>query len=345
MTIKTIGKDRGSILIWLALFVFSLLMPCAALAADTLKVEVQPQNASRWRGTSSGTAIIAVVTGGTGGAVWGGGAATPYTDDSSISTAAVHAGALKSGETGLVAITILPGRSNYTFSTANGVTTKSYGSYDGSYSIESYTYDSTTALADPGNFDSWGELTGTFNVSLTGVNSGSIWGTDIYTSDSLLAMAAVHAGKLNVGVTDVVPVTLSAGLSSYVGSTRNGVTSNSYGSYGASFTFGSGCTATINTSLLLHIPACDYHDPIVGQTSFWMDLVYVFHPTSPLFKLTNYGTNDPTPSCSSPASLNDALEITLTGVQLPNRDKILLTLQYDSASSVDGNIYFEARTP
>lgn len=344
MTIKTIGKDRGSILIWLALFVFSLLMPCAVQAAD-IKVEVQPQNASSWRGTSSGTAIIAVVTGGTGGAVWGGGAATPYTDDSSISTAAVHAGALKSGETGLVAITILPGRSNYTFSTANGVTTKSYGSYDGSYSIASYTYVSTTVLADPGNFDSWGDLTGTFNVSLTGVNSGSIWGTDIYTSDSLLAMAAVHAGKLNVGVTDVVPVTLSAGLSSYVGSTRNGVTSNSYGSYGASFTFGSGCTATINTSLLLHIPACDYHDPIVGQTSFWMDLVYVFHPTSPLFKLTNYGTNDPTPSCSSPASLNDALEITLTGVQLPNRDKILLTLQYDSASSVDGNIYFEARTP
>lgn len=353
MTIKTIGKDRGSILIWLALLVFSLIMPCAALAADPLKVEVQPQNTSRWRGTSSGAAIIAVVTGGTGGSVWGGASGTPYyTDDSSISAAAVHAGVLASGKTGLVEITIQPGKSIYTGSTENGVTTKSYGSYDGSYSIKKYTYIDTTELADPGNFAGWGNFADwsadaikTFKVRLTGVSSGSIWGTNTYTSDSLLALAAVHAKALTtVGSTDVVSVTLSAGMDSYIGSTQNGVSSSSWGSYGSSYTFGEGaeCTATVDKSLLLHIPFCTYSvDPIVGTLSLWMDLVYEFQPSAlPHFKLTSYGINDSDVTCLSPASLTTDLTITIPMVRFP--DGIIhknMILHYVSSS--DGNVYFE----
>ncbi|MEI6262446.1 MAG: LCCL domain-containing protein [Deltaproteobacteria bacterium] len=360
MTIKTIGKNRGNVFIWLALLVFSLIMPCVALAADTLiKVEEQPQNASRWRGTSSGAAIIAVVTGGTGGAVWGGDKKTTpyYTDDSSISTAAVHAGALQSGETGLVAITILPGMPIYTGSEDHGVSTKSYGSYDGSYSIKAYSYDiDTTVIADPGNFARWGNFadwktvaTKTFKVRLIGVNSGSIWGTDTYTSDSLLALAAVHAKALSAaGIHGDVSVTLSAGRDSYIGSTQNGVSSSSWGSYGSSYTFaaGAGCTATIDKNLLLHIPFCTYGDKVFGTMSLWIDLVYEFRPLEnvpPVFKLINYGNNDAGATCSDPAAtLSSELQIDIPEVLFPDGNKHYdMVLKYSSSGGGDGYVYFD----
>lgn len=216
-------------LIGLALFVVSLLVPCAAQA---VKVEVQPQNATGWRGTNS--VIVALIAGKVGGSVWG---SSPYTDDSSISAAAVHSGALADGENGLVKITLLPGQASYTASTSHGVSASAYGNWSGSFSISKWNYDGTT-LDGLVNFGYWDGIRGTFNVSLTGAGSGSIWGTDTYTSDSALAKAAVHAGKLSVGQTAVVPVTLLAGQSSYVGSTRNGVSSSSWGSYGLSYSFG-----------------------------------------------------------------------------------------------------------
>lgn len=355
MTIKTIGKNRGNVFIWLALLVFSLIMPCVALATDTLiKVEEQPQNASRWRGTSSGAAIIAVVTGGTGGAVWGTGV---YTDDSSISAAAVHANVLASGETGLVAITILPGQTSYTGSDAHGVKTKPYGSYDGSYSIAAYSYEiDTTVIADPGNFARWGnfadwktEATKTFKVRLIGVNSGSIWGTDTYTSDSLLALAAVHAKALSAAEHGDVSVTLSAGRDSYVGSTQNGVSSSSWGSYGSSYTFaaGAGCTATIDKSLLLHIPFCTYEESVFGTMSLWIDLVYEFRPlavgTLPIFKLINYGNNDAGATCSDPAAtLSSTLRIVIPEVLFPDGSiHNNMVLDYSTLGDSDGYVYFD----
>ncbi len=56
-----------------------------------------------------------------------------YTDDSSIGTAAVHAGLITFAAGGTVTIRILPGQSSYTGSTANGVTSGDYGSWDGSF--------------------------------------------------------------------------------------------------------------------------------------------------------------------------------------------------------------------
>lgn len=333
MIIKTIGKNRGNIFIWLALLVFSLIMPCAVQAAN-LKVEVQPRNASTWRTATSGTSIIAVVTGAISGEVWGGGVGRDnppgldgpsgiYTDDSSIATAAVHAGILLDGKTGLLKINILKGESTYTGGDSNGVKSKDYKTpFGGSYSLEKYNYATTTTLADPGDFADWGDLQGMFNVSLTGVSSGSIWGTDTYTSDSLLALAAVHAGKLSVSGTNVVlSVTLSAGLPSYVGSTRYGVTSKSFGSHGASFSFGGTCAATIDERLLLFIPSCTYDAPF-SPSSLWMELVYVFSidEVRPLFKLTKYGFNDAADQCDLAALTVDdsgAITITLTKVKLP----------------------------
>jgi hypothetical protein len=59
-----------------------------------------------------------------------------YTADSSLAVAAVHAGALKEGQTGVVKVTIFPGQDNYQGMPRNGITSSSYGSYPRSYKVE-----------------------------------------------------------------------------------------------------------------------------------------------------------------------------------------------------------------
>jgi hypothetical protein len=65
----------------------------------------------------------------------------------------------------------------------------------------------------------------------------TIWGTDVYTNDSPICVAAVHAGKIAIVSGGRVVVKIVAGQSSYSGSTRNGVTSTSYGPWTCSFQF------------------------------------------------------------------------------------------------------------
>ncbi len=66
-----------------------------------------------------------VVTGTTSGVVWGSG---PYTSDSSIAAASVHAGILVVGQTGTIRVHPVGTLSNFSGSTQNGVTTYSYAS-------------------------------------------------------------------------------------------------------------------------------------------------------------------------------------------------------------------------
>ncbi len=63
------------------------------------------------------------------GRVWGSG---PYTDDSSVCRAALHAGRVSSAG-GIVAVRAVPGDSSYAASTSNGVTSESWGSWDGGF--------------------------------------------------------------------------------------------------------------------------------------------------------------------------------------------------------------------
>ncbi len=68
-----------------------------------------------------------------------------------------------------------------------------------------------------------------------GDTEGQVWGTDVYTGDSLLAVAAVHAGLVKPGDTAVVKVTVTAPLSQYQGSIRNNVKSHDFGRYGTAY--------------------------------------------------------------------------------------------------------------
>lgn len=92
-------------------------------------------------------------------------------------------------------------------------------------------------LPDPGTLVDFANNTGaTYAFRVTGFSgAGAVWGTDVYTSDSVLAAAAVHAGVLADGQTGVVLVTILPGRPAYAGSVRNGVNSASWPSWGASY--------------------------------------------------------------------------------------------------------------
>ncbi len=61
-----------------------------------------------------------------------------------------------------------------------------------------------------------------------------IWGTEIYTDDSSICTAAIHMGVIDDMGGEVV-VTYLDGLSEYTSTTLNGITSEAYGEWGASF--------------------------------------------------------------------------------------------------------------
>src|SRR5688500_1007907 len=65
-----------------------------------------------------------------------------------------------------------------------------------------------------------------FYVLITGEVNGPLWGTDIYTSDSSIGKAAVHAGLVKPGDTRILQLAVEAPLQHYQGSARNGVTSD-----------------------------------------------------------------------------------------------------------------------
>jgi hypothetical protein len=75
----------------------------------------------------------------------------------------------------------------------------------------------------------------TYYFRVQGATQGPLWGTDVYTGDSALSVAAVHAGLVKPGATEVLKVTVVAPLPRYLGSVRNGVTSHDFGRYGTAY--------------------------------------------------------------------------------------------------------------
>jgi hypothetical protein len=88
----------------------------------------------------------------------------------------------------------------------------------------------------PDNMVALGHQIGqTFYFWVRGQETGCVWGTDVYTGDSVLAVASVHAGAVGLGETRVVKVTVVEPLQQYRGSTRNGITSHGYGPYNTAY--------------------------------------------------------------------------------------------------------------
>jgi beta-lactamase regulating signal transducer with metallopeptidase domain len=335
-----------------------------------------PGDATQFRGQHP-RQILLMVTGRTDGQVWGNGV---YSDDSTIAAAAVHAGLLQPGQTGLIMLTVLPGQDHYDGSVSNGVTSMSYGPWPGSYSIAGavstgrgyapqpggvplrddeggvigapnrtgidvpYSFDASgggqfqrlpagddvnlqyfpydgTARSDrpltttdqpatnnpfdqgkpdgtqnnlgsgqgayqlwvhraprtsPQNNAATGQVPGGVPVTrvplgwqqnalgsgeptldalrddaaaaiaktghplvlerlVTGTTTGTVWGSDVYTDDSSIEAAAVHAGVLRDGEQGWVRITLLPDVGRYTGSERNGVTSQDWNDWGGCF--------------------------------------------------------------------------------------------------------------
>lgn len=107
---------------------------------------------------------------------------------------------------------------------------------------------------DPGDlFGFQGQVGKTFSFRITGAApglalpmggravpvplGGAVWGTDVYTLDSTLALAAVHAGVIQAGKTGVVKVKILPPRVGFVGSLRNGVGSGNFGGFPGAFEF------------------------------------------------------------------------------------------------------------
>ncbi|MBS0657928.1 MAG: hypothetical protein JSR82_06745 [Verrucomicrobia bacterium] len=210
-------------------YLFLALTACT-LAAQENGSQPAPNNL---RGFESqvGQSFSFLVTGNSrAGSVWG---TDQYTTDSALAAAAVHAGAVTDGASAVVRVTLTPGLASYQGSARHGVTSAAWGAYAASYRVEAL---GGQAQADPGSLTSLAaRKTGSFLFEVTGAATGSVWGTDLYTADSRLAAAAVHAGVLKPGERGVVKVTLEPGQASYAGTARNGVTSSAWGAYAVSY--------------------------------------------------------------------------------------------------------------
>ncbi len=171
------------------------------------------------------------------GSVWGSG---PYTADSSICAAGVHAGVIDEAG-GPVLIIRRPGRDSYEASTANGITTRNWGEFE--YSIDVRVTKRTTTVdpipAEPSVARCEGFPAGAATVECScpaNAPAGSVWGSDPFTTDSDLCTAARHVGYVDEtgGVVRAIRI---QGLERYVGTTLNDIETRDWGSYSESFVF------------------------------------------------------------------------------------------------------------
>jgi hypothetical protein len=95
-----------------------------------------------------------------------------------------------------------------------------------------------TVFPDSGNLTGFQMHVGkTFAFRVTGAVNGRVWGTDTYTLDSVLSVAAVHAGAIQAGKTGVVRVKILPAQAAFAGTARNGVTTTNYAAYPGAFEF------------------------------------------------------------------------------------------------------------
>jgi hypothetical protein len=107
------------------------------ICLEAYAIEAEPTTLANIN-KAPGESMLYFLTGSNSGPVWG---SDVYSDDSSLSTAAVHAGVLKDGESGSVKVTVLEGKPAYEGSNRSGITTQAYGPWSRSFKIERYQLD------------------------------------------------------------------------------------------------------------------------------------------------------------------------------------------------------------
>lgn len=200
-----------------------------------------PANGSALRGTGASVSCYCPASATSGGTVWG---TDVYTDDSAICAAARHAGVI-GAVGGIVTFSMRSGLAGYNGTLRNGVASSNYGPWDGSFV---FSRAGATAAAGSAPALASCPMTATqlrgdrrsiscLCTAAATATQGSVWGSDVYTDDSAICRAALHAGVIGRSG-GAVTITTLPGRSAYSGSSRNGVSTSEYGSWQGSFTIG-----------------------------------------------------------------------------------------------------------
>ena len=222
--------------------------PAEANSTNSNQLPVAEGTRTAWETTAQGltgdagtTFTFVCPAGGSLHAVWG---SDIYTADSSICTAAVHAGLITVERGGTVTIELSPGRQVYGTSQRNGVTTNVYGGFGRSFVFKSEANSRAETEADNVTPILWNTAASMLTYENgkpykfkcpAGGKESTIWGTDVYTADSSVCTAAVHVGVIIFESGGNVTIELRPGQSSYQGTLRNSVKSSDYGAYARSF--------------------------------------------------------------------------------------------------------------
>ncbi len=220
-------------------------------------------NAVSHRGNTGRLIRINCPANGRLGSVWGSG---PYTDDSSICTAAVHRGFISARTGGHVVAAVRPGQRSYAGTTNNGVKSASYGKWHGSFVVVSGTPHSSVSNHPGATTIRWSDNAAKFRGNHGAIHTvfcpasgtfGPVWGTSLYTDDSSICSAAVHAGVISRANGGVVTIEIRPGAPSYQPTSNNGVTSRRWARWSGSF--------VVQGSLL---PPPSHTPPVPGSISW-----------------------------------------------------------------------------
>lgn len=192
------------------------------------------------------------------GTVWGSG---PYTTDSSVCAAALHAGAVaRSG--GTVSVQVTAGCTTYGASGQNGVNTAAYGPWSASFyfpKVGSANCQGVRPAAPAAPAAAAGPCPSSFHGIQSATCScapsqmvGTVWGSGPYTTDSSICAAALHAGAV-AKTGGIVSAQATSGCSAYGGSRNNGVSTTAFGPWSSSFYFPG--VGTPNCSGVAALPA------------------------------------------------------------------------------------------
>lgn len=173
------------------------------------------------------------------GSVWGN---SVYTSDSSVCLAARHAGVIEDG--GEVKARKSAGCGAYEGAKRNDVVSSTWGSFADSFHFPEES-DGACPMVDlcPSTFAGMSGYDAKAKNKLDCICSkeqagagGSVWGSDMYTSDSSVCASALHAGEISKKG-GKVKARSTKGCKAYKGSERNGVKTTDWGSYELSFYF------------------------------------------------------------------------------------------------------------
>jgi hypothetical protein len=250
-----------------------LLQPQPVVQMGTAPVPVQSgpmevgcsYNATQFQGGGVGSVFQVACPPGCeqSGGLWG---TDVYTGDSGICRAGIHAGVIPPTG-GVVTVQVQPGRPAYRGSARYGIESNDYAQYGSSFQVflpqgQPAAAPQQQAVVQPAsvppqpvaaqpvamspqvieagcsfNATQIRDAIGTAHMVSCPPGCaahGGLWGTDVYTGDSGICHAAIHAGLISPNGGPVV-VILEQGRPAYRGSVRYGIQSHDYGNYRMSF--------------------------------------------------------------------------------------------------------------